>query len=241
MNDQPVPLHHFSLILKTTGAWGKEGAEPGRDEVHWAAEGGPDAKGPTSFVMHWSNGPTYFTDILMVMYKGSYGKVYWNRGYKDKDVRAGFNILSRWPDKTIAAGGDRIRVLMRFDDDVDGYEAAKPYAEDYRSPDQLEVTKGKLEKSDKGDLDGDGFNESEGCYVLKSGAGGVAFRLQGKATPRMSPVFKVKDWQGDTPKAITLGGKPLVAGKDFNASVKDGVLLLQLLEDIKEDVEIVIK
>jgi len=93
----------------------------------------------------------------------------------------------------------------------------------------------------EGNLDGDGFNESGGCYVLKSGRDGVAFKLQGKATPRMSPVFKVKDWQGDTPKAITLSGKPLAVGKDFNASVKDGVLLLQLLEDIKGDVEIVIK
>src|SRR4030095_4524411 len=102
--------------------------------------------------------------------------------------------------------------------------AAQPYASDYRSPDPLAVSTGKLDTTDDGDTDADGFNETEGCYVLKSATDGAAFTLHGKTIPRTFPAFKIKTWGGEVPGVLALGGEKLTAGKDFNASVLEGVL-----------------
>jgi hypothetical protein len=37
---------------------------------------------------------------------------------------------------------------------------------------------------------------------------------------------------------LALGGEKLAAGKDFNASVREGVLLLQILRIIKDGVSV---
>jgi hypothetical protein len=84
------------------------------------------------------------------------------------------------------------------------------------------------------------FNETEGCYVLKSARDAAAFALHGKEVARMFPAFKIKDWSGAAPETLTLGGEKLAAGKDFNASVRGGVLLLQILRVIKDDVSVAI-
>jgi hypothetical protein len=73
---------------------------------------------------------------------------------------------------------------------------------------------------------------------LKSGREGVAFTLHGRAIPRMFPSFKIKDWRSAAPEALALGGKKLAAGKDFNASVREGVLLLQIFRIIKDHVSV---
>jgi len=46
---------------------------------------------------------------------------------------------------------------MHFDDDADGSEAARPSAEDYRSPDKLHITEGKRDTSD-------------GCHYRRAGS-----------------------------------------------------------------------
>ena len=240
VTEKPIRLHHFNLILRTTGRWGKQHKGKGGGEVRCASQAGdaPPAKEGSSFVLQWTDGPTYFQDILMVMHKGEYQRSYWNEGFKDLDYRTGFGILGRWPDKTVPEGKDHIRVLLRFADDINGAKAALPYANDYRSPDKLDVTKGTLDKSDEGDRDNDGFNEEEGCYVLRAAAGGVAFTLHGKETPRMTPAFKVKNWKAQAPGTITLDGKALTAKKGFTAAVSKRILVFQLLRDVKEDVKI---
>jgi hypothetical protein len=241
---EDVPLHHFLAIIKTNGAWGKNGKGEGKDEVHPASEAGndvkPDGAKPASWVLQWSNGPTFFEDFLMVFYKGKFGGTYWNEGYQDQDYRTGLDILKMFPGKRLHAGKTTIDFMFRVADDMNGADAAAPYANDYRAPDALAVTKGELDKSDPGDDDKDGFNEAEGGYVLKAAAGGVAFTLHGAKVPRMAAAFKVKGWTGDAPKTIKLAGKDLAAEKDFNASAKDGVLLFQFLIPVKEDAEVVI-
>jgi hypothetical protein len=131
--------------------------------------------------------------------------------------------------------------MMCFRHDINGHEAAQPYANDYRSPDHLAVSKGRLDTIDDGDTDADGFNEAEGCYVLKSAPDGLAFAMHGRALARMFPAFKIKDWPGAAPATITLGGEKLAAGKDFNASVAGRVLLLQIHRIIKDDVGVAIR
>ena len=50
----------------------------------------------------------------------------------------------------------------------------------------------------------------------------------------------IKDWLGAAPDALPLGGEKLAAGKSFNASVRGGVLLLQVFRIIKDDVSVAI-
>jgi hypothetical protein len=157
---QPREFHHFLLILKPNGAWGNRGKGEGAGEVRCAGEFGPSKPyGATasSFALEWTDGPTYFQDILLVMHKGKYNGSYWNEG-----------------------------------------------------------------------------------YVLKSARDGLAFALHGKAVPRMFPCFKIKDWPGAAPESLTLGGEKLEPGKDFNASVRGSVLLLQMFRVIKDDVNVAI-
>jgi hypothetical protein len=52
--------------------------------------------------------------------------------------------------------------------------------------------------------------------------------------------FKIKDWPDTAPETLTLGGEKLAAGKDFNASVRGGVLLLQIFRGIKDGVSVAI-
>jgi hypothetical protein len=238
---QPITFHHFLLILKPNGVWGNRGKGEGAGEVRCAGEFGPDKPyGATasSFALEWTDGPTYFQDILLVMRKGQYNGSYWNEGYEDKDLRAGLDLLRRWPDRTLPEGNDHIHLMMCFRHDLNGHEAARHYANDYRSPDHLAVSQGKLDTTDAGDGDADGFNETEGCYVLKSARDGLAFVLHGRAVERLFPAFKVKDWPHAAPETLTLGGEKLAAGKDFNASLRGGVLLLQIFRVIKNDVSV---
>jgi hypothetical protein len=175
---------------------------------------------PTSFTLQSSDGPTYFTDILMVAQKGKFGAAYWNEGYLDKDIRCSFDLGSLWPDKTLPAGKVRLNFLMRFADDINSAETAAIHAEDYRAPDRPAVTKGEFE----------GYSEDEGCTVLKAAAEGVAFTIHGKSTPRVNPAFKIKGWPGAT-ASVALDGKALNPA----ASVREGTLVVQLPVTVEED------
>jgi len=236
---EEVPLHHFLTIIKSNGAWGPAGKGEGKAEAHCVTEGGDDApkgiKTPASFVLQWSNGPTYFADMLLVYYTGRYGTTYWNEGFEDRDYRAGMNVLAGFQDKKLPKGKTALLFLFRIADDMNSAAAAAPYASDYRAPDRLGVSKGAADTADEGDLDKDGYDESEGCYVLKAGADGVAFTIHGKQTPRMKPVLKIKGWRGESVQTVTLDGTTLDPVKEYIASVKDGVALVLLRTDIRGD------
>ena len=247
LTEQPVPLKHFLLITKSTGTWGPNGKGEGGNEVHSAGEHGPESPSRSatenklsSFTLQWSNGPTHFQDILVVMYQGKYGGSYWHEGYLDRDYRTSLNIFSRWPDRAAPKGRDSIPLMMRFADDMNGEKLAAPYAEDYRSPDRLAFVQGEVDRTDAGDLDKDGFNEMEGCYVLQSGPTGTGFTLHGSELARMQPVFKIKGWAGGAPLKIVVGGRELEGGKGFNASVAKEFLLLQILEPVRADAMVTI-
>ena len=173
----------------------------------------------------------------MVAQKGKFGASYWNEGYLDKDLRCSFDLGGLWPEKTLPAGKQRVNFLMRFADDINSADAAKTHAEDYRAPDRLTVTKGSAVTADEGDRDGDGFNEEEGCYVLKGAGDGVAFTIHGKATPRVNPAFKIKGWPGEATPRLMTGTKT----RPSVASARDGTLILQFLEVLNEDTGVTIE
>jgi hypothetical protein len=242
LTKETVPLHHFLLILKPNGAWGSQGKGEGAGEVRCAGEAGanrPYGKTASSFALEWTNGPTYFQDMLMVMYRGKYNGTYWNEGYLDKDLRCGLDLLGRWKDKILPKGKDHILLMLAFRDDIDGREAAGLYAQDYRTPGKLHVTVGNADTTDAGDYDADGFSEAEGCYVLTADKG-VAFTLPAGPAARMFPAFKIKGWIGDAPRSMKAGGRDLKAGSDYNAATARGVLMVQLLSAVKGEIEIVV-
>lgn len=57
----------------------------------------------------------------------------------------------------------------------------------------------------------------------------------------MEPVFKVKGWRAAAPASVMLGSEKLAAGTDFNASVQEGVLLLQILRRVSSDVQSLVR
>ena len=240
--DEPIPIHHFLVITKSNGSWGSQGRGEGKGEVKFAGETGaekPTSESPTAFTLQWSNGPTYFTDILMVAHKGKFAASYWNEGYEDKDIRSSFDLGSLWPDRSLPTGKERLHFLMRFMEDINAAGVAARHAEDYRSPDRLTLTRGTLDTADEGDRDMDGYNEEEGCYVLKA-AQGIAFTMHGATTPRVNPVFKIQGWPGAS-ASVTMGGKALSTGEEAIVSVREGTLLLQIFATVTQDATIAIQ
>ena len=243
VEETPVSLHYLAMGLVTTGYWGKHGL----NQVRVAGEfGAKPFAGPTasSFLVQWSDGPDYFADILLAMYKGKYnsGNLWEFDEGRLLEYATIIQCTSLLPQNPIPAGSQTVvNFLIRFGDDMNAPEPAARYANDYRSPDRLAVRVGRAVNSDDGDHDADGFNEREGCYVITSDAQGVDFSLHGRAIPRMSPAFKLREWRGAAPKAILVDGVALAEGKGFGASVRDGVLIVQILRNIETDAAIVIR
>jgi len=105
---------------------------------------------------------------------------------------------------------------------------ALPFAMQYREPAKL--TGVTLVTDDEGDLNKDGYNESEGCHVLK-GPGPLSFTYEKGKGAAFAPAFKVMGWIGPTPKSVKLKGK----NADAAAGVVDGSLILQILDSIQEE------
>jgi|GEM_PF-2401758 len=99
---------------------------------------------------------------------------------------------------------------------------ALPYAMQYREP--AELTGVTLVTDEAGDLNKDGYNESEGCHVLK-GPGPLSFTYEKGKGAGFAPAFKVTGWKGDAPKTLKVDGRDVpVAG-----GVVNGKLIVQVL------------
>jgi hypothetical protein len=226
----------FTVLTASTFAWGPNG----KNEVRCAGESGPDrptAESPTSFTLQWSNGPVYFTDILMVTSKGKFSSGYWNEGYPTEDFRSGFNLNSIWSG-SIPKGKTKLAFLMRFAENMNGEKEAGPYAQAYQNPDQLSVSNGAVDTADIGDLNNDGFNESEGCYVLTAAKkDGVSFTLRSTEFPRPNPIFKIKGWRSSNPGSLSFGSRKLKLGKEYTSWITNNCLVVQIFETVSGDVE----
>ena len=111
----------------------------------------------------------------------------------------------------------------------DTYEAALHYMQDYQTPAKLTVTTGTLVTDDPGDYNHDGFNEAEGCYVVRADANAVALGIDGSTVKRFSPIFKVLDVTGadhDLNFAGETGGEPGPASMHVDAKTKTAIVRL---------------
>ncbi|KPJ54559.1 MAG: hypothetical protein AMS16_04665, partial [Planctomycetes bacterium DG_58] len=102
---------------------------------------------------------------------------------------------------------------------------ALPYAMQYREP--AKITGATLVKDDPGDLNKDGYNESEGCHVL-GGPGPLSLTYEKGKGAGFAPTFKVIGWKGAAPGNVMVDGKPVAVA----AGVLDGRLILQILSHI---------
>ena len=107
-------------------------------------------------------------------------------------------------------------------------KTALAYALDYREP--ARIAGATVVKDDPGDFNKDGFNESEGCHVLK-GPGPLRFTYEKGKGAGFAPAFKVIGWQGDAPKTLKIGDRNV----SFAAGVADGKLIVQILGTVTGD------
>jgi len=85
-------------------------------------------------------------------------------------------------------GGDRLAIQLRiFPRNLDSFDAVEPYRKDYQSPAKLRMRAGKVVTDEAGDLNADGYNESEGCYTIR---GGRTVVLDAGGNDRMQPAIK---------------------------------------------------
>jgi hypothetical protein len=83
--------------------------------------------------------------------------------------------------------------LLRFwPRDIDGAPEAHSFAADYQHPATLSVMRGRVFTEAAGDLDRDGFNESEGCYELSPQDGLLRFDFEPGTSLRHGPIFRVR-------------------------------------------------
>jgi hypothetical protein len=103
---------------------------------------------------------------------------------------------------------------------------ALPFALQYRTPPR--VSGAESATDDAGDFNHDGFNESEGCFVLR-GPGPLALTFERGAGAGFAPAFKVAGWKGEAPPRVEVAGRDLPAA----SAVVEGNLILQVLGRIE--------
>lgn len=87
-------------------------------------------------------------------------------------------------------------LLRIWPTDLGGVPEALSIAGDYQSPARIETINGSVFKTAPGDLDGDGYNESEGCYELVPAGEILRIRFDPGARLRHGPVFRVRETVG---------------------------------------------
>jgi hypothetical protein len=93
---------------------------------------------------------------------------------------------------------DTAHLLRFWPHDLDGVPEAESLAADYQQPATLSLSKGEQVRNAPGDLNNDGFNESQGCYELAPHEGLLRFRFVPGATLHHYPVFRIHRTAGRT-------------------------------------------
>lgn len=84
-------------------------------------------------------------------------------------------------------------LLQVWPSDIDSRLSAEPIARDYAQPGVLDVNWGDVVLTADGDLDNDGFNESEGVYVAAPKDGILRFTFNRDQRLRFEPTVKLVD------------------------------------------------
>jgi len=125
------------------------------------------------------------------------------------------------------------QTLWLWPHDLDGAPEATALAGDYQHPARLAVSVGALRRDAAGDLNGDGFNESEGCYELRLEGNLLRFNFQPGSWMRDRPVFRVADTRQRRCWVYADGRIVRSVGRDA-----DGNLMFLLPQVITEPVDV---
>ena len=236
--DEPYRSNHFQLNMLTSwaahnGSNGQAIRSSAKDFILHTHRGG--SASPSSPGLP-AGGQEVAADALLVWHTGERSTSYFNAPYEWVFYRSGVR-LAEAADKTLEPGASLTWcfMLQLKSDDIDSEEAARPYALDYRAPARVTVARGALITDDVGDLNQDGFNEAEGCYVLSAEDGSVGFTLASGEVTHYWPILKVLNWPGAAPANITVNDRELSRGSDFLAHADANVLIIQLLEPVSGD------
>lgn len=88
---------------------------------------------------------------------------------------------------------DWAALLNVWPGDMDDVKISEAMIRDYRRPLPVTLNAGRLVKTDPGDIDGDGYNESRGHYTLETDGNVIKVRIDGRARPYFAPAFKIVD------------------------------------------------
>jgi hypothetical protein len=91
---------------------------------------------------------------------------------------------------------DTAHLLRFWPGDIDGVPEGGSFAADYQQPAELVLARGGLATDIAGDLDRDGYNESDGCYELEPIDGLLRFRFLPAGLLRHRPIFRAHDTVG---------------------------------------------
>jgi hypothetical protein len=118
----------------------------------------------------------------------------WDRaGYGSKSIVMEPGYDSTWA-CLIQMGTARSKIMP----ELRTPKEALSHALQYRKPATVEVKGAEIVTNDPGDFNADGFNESEGCTVLR-GKGPVELTYRKGQTAGFAPAFKIIGWQGMAP------------------------------------------
>ncbi|UCG31942.1 MAG: hypothetical protein JSU68_09780 [Phycisphaerales bacterium] len=123
--------------------------------------------------------------------------------------------------------------MVVWPDDIDDVEEAALLAADYCYPPHARMDVGTLVRTDPGDLDNDGFNEGEGCFVIEPAGTRARVRLEVGEHPCWHPMFKLRETAGRNAWAYA-DGEILKT----SARSADGSILFRLDRIVDRPVEI---
>lgn len=196
---------------------------------------------PATFLLHHGAGPTIRSDVLLSVHFDRFptdwlGQLSSSSARQTGWFRSAFNLLPSTQE--LPQGHFAWDFLLNLEPGSAGQRAPVfDISEDYRHPAVLKVLDerwGTANLLDPGDANSDGFSERDGAYNLVAGPRGVRFSISAETYPRFYPVFRVSNWQSAVPDAVLMDENVLSRGKDFNAFVKDNVLVFQYLGVIRD-------
>jgi hypothetical protein len=124
-------------------------------------------------------------------------------------------------------------MMVLWPDDIDDEQAGELLATDYCRPPRLTAEVGRLVRTDPGDLNNDGFNEAEGCYVVEPEGNRVRLRLDVEGAACWYPMLKLPGTAGRRLWAYADG-----AILDTDSGSADGSMLVALNRVVDRSVTI---
>lgn len=190
---------------------------------------GPD---DAPFILFSRAGPAE-TDVLWAPYDARWMRP--QRVLASADDSRLAVIAGAGPAAPVLASAHMLRVWPR---DLDDAGQAERLVRDYREPAAVSVSPGEVVCDAAGDLDRDGFNESEGCYEVRPARGMVRCTLRHGARLRYRPLFRVHESSGKRAAAYLNGRVLRSIGRDAEGNA---LVLAPVVTDRPFALEVVLR